>query len=53
MIYLTDIILQWFPNHKGMMNGLIVAGFGLGSLGSTTFQTLYLNPDNVSVGSSG
>lgn len=28
------------------MNGLIVAGFGLGALGSTTLQTMYLNPLN-------
>ncbi|MPC55082.1 hypothetical protein E2C01_049015 [Portunus trituberculatus] len=37
---------QWFPRHKGLVNGLIVAGFGLGALGSTTLQTMYLNPEN-------
>ncbi|XP_050740378.1 oxalate:formate antiporter-like isoform X4 [Eriocheir sinensis] len=40
--------MQWFPRHKGLINGLIVAGFGLGALGSTTLQTMYLNPDNIS-----
>uniref|UniRef100_A0A0P4W9N0 Major facilitator superfamily (MFS) profile domain-containing protein n=2 Tax=Scylla olivacea TaxID=85551 RepID=A0A0P4W9N0_SCYOL len=38
--------MQWFPRHKGLVNGLIVAGFGLGALGSTTLQTMYLNPEN-------
>ncbi|XP_045126340.1 uncharacterized MFS-type transporter YhjX-like isoform X4 [Portunus trituberculatus] len=37
---------MWFPRHKGLVNGLIVAGFGLGALGSTTLQTMYLNPEN-------
>lgn len=41
------LFLQWFPGHKGLINGLIVAGFGLGALGSTTLQTMYLNPDNI------
>lgn len=40
--------MQWYPHRKGLINGLIVGGFGLGALGSTTFQTYYLNPQNVS-----
>ncbi|KAF2364638.1 Major facilitator superfamily [Trinorchestia longiramus] len=45
--------MKWYPDRKGLINGLIVAGFGLGALGSTTFQTHYLNPNNVSVAESG
>ncbi|KAK4307643.1 hypothetical protein Pmani_020600 [Petrolisthes manimaculis] len=39
--------MKWFPESKGLVNGVIVAGFGLGALGSTTFQTQYLNPNNT------
>ncbi|CAL4147926.1 unnamed protein product, partial [Meganyctiphanes norvegica] len=45
--------MKWFPDKKGLINGLIVAGFGLGALGSTNFQTLYLNPENKSPGPDG
>lgn len=53
--YVTPLAcgMKWFPDKKGLINGLIVAGFGLGALGSTNFQTLYLNPDNKSPGSDG
>ncbi|XP_071530432.1 apicoplast pyruvate carrier 1-like [Panulirus ornatus] len=46
--YVTPLAcgMQWYPQKKGLVNGLIVAGFGLGALFSTTFQTLYLNPQN-------
>ncbi|KAG0729950.1 Oxalate:formate antiporter [Chionoecetes opilio] len=39
-------LFMWFPGHKGVINGLIVAGFGLGALGSTNIQTAFLNPEN-------
>lgn len=46
--YVTPLAcgMQWYPQKKGLVNGLIVGGFGLGALFSTTFQTLYLNPLN-------
>ncbi|KAK7006058.1 hypothetical protein SK128_027638, partial [Halocaridina rubra] len=43
----------WFPRRKGLINGLIVGGFGLGAIVSTNIQTYYLNPDNVSPDSDG
>ncbi|XP_042208838.1 uncharacterized MFS-type transporter YhjX-like isoform X2 [Homarus americanus] len=48
LTYVTPLAcgMQWYPEKKGLINGLIVAGFGLGALGSTNLQTLYLNPDN-------
>ncbi|XP_068220917.1 uncharacterized MFS-type transporter YhjX-like isoform X2 [Palaemon carinicauda] len=47
--YVTPLAcgMKWYPHRKGLINGLIVGGFGLGSLGSTTFQTFYLNPENL------
>uniref|UniRef100_T1IUU8 SH2 domain-containing protein n=1 Tax=Strigamia maritima TaxID=126957 RepID=T1IUU8_STRMM len=33
--------MRWFPNNKGLVNGIIVGGFGL-----TQVQTRYLNPHN-------
>ncbi|XP_045613496.1 uncharacterized MFS-type transporter YhjX isoform X2 [Procambarus clarkii] len=53
--YVTPLAcgMQWYPEQKGLINGLIVAGFGLGALGSTNLQTLYLNPHNTSPESNG
>ncbi|KAK7069076.1 hypothetical protein SK128_018270 [Halocaridina rubra] len=50
LAYVTPLAcgMQWYPQRKGLINGLIVGGFGLGALGSTTFQTYYLNPQNIS-----
>ncbi|XP_068240494.1 oxalate:formate antiporter-like isoform X2 [Palaemon carinicauda] len=45
--------MRWFPKRKGLINGLIVGGFGLGALLSTTIQTYFLNPDNISPDSDG
>ncbi|XP_076055964.1 apicoplast pyruvate carrier 1-like isoform X2 [Oratosquilla oratoria] len=38
--------MKWYPNKKGLITGFVVGGFGLGGLGITNIQTLYLNPDN-------
>lgn len=43
--------MKWFPDNRGLANGVIVAGFGLGSLIFNWIQTGYLNPDNLHVGS--
>lgn len=37
---------QWFPNHRGLVAGIVVAGYGSGSLIFNQIQTLYINPDN-------
>ncbi|KAA0194912.1 Oxalate:formate antiporter [Fasciolopsis buskii] len=39
----------WFPKHKGLVVGLIVAGFGAGGMIFTPIQTKYINPENVKV----
>jgi OFA family oxalate/formate antiporter-like MFS transporter len=40
---------QWFPDKKGLVTGIILGGFGLGSFIFTQVQTAILNPNNVSV----
>ena len=40
--------MKWLPNHRGLANGLIVFGFGFGSLIFNFVQTFYINPNNVS-----
>ena len=40
--------MQWFPRKKGLVNGIIVGGFGLGAFIFNTVQTTYLNPLNKS-----
>ncbi|CAH8871585.1 unnamed protein product [Trichobilharzia szidati] len=40
---------SWFPQRRGLVVGLIVGGFGLGSLVFTPIQTKYINPSNIKV----
>ena len=39
--------LQWFPSHRGMASGMVVAGFGAGSTIFTQVQTYFINPDDL------
>ena len=39
---------EWFPRNRGVVSGIVVGGYGLGSIILTSVQTSYLNPDNVS-----
>ena len=41
-------VIRWFPSHKGLVNGIIVAGYGGGALVFNFVQTEYLNPENHS-----
>ena len=38
--------MRWFPKSKGLVNGIIVGGFGLGAFIFNQIQTAYLNPVN-------
>lgn len=38
----------WFPNRKGLVAGVILAGFGIGTFVFNMAQTAYVNPDNLS-----
>ncbi|CAH8871625.1 unnamed protein product [Trichobilharzia szidati] len=39
----------WFPEHRGLVVGLIVGGFGLGAVVFTPVQTALINPNNLPV----
>ncbi|XP_043247313.1 uncharacterized MFS-type transporter YhjX-like [Amphibalanus amphitrite] len=41
--------MKWYPERRGLANGIIVAGFGMGAVVFNWIQTSYLNPDNVAV----
>ena len=43
--------MKWFPKWKGIANGVVVAGFGLGALIFDAVQTFYINPQNLSADS--
>lgn len=47
--YTTPIDLGWraMPEKSGLVSGLIIAGFGLGSLVYTYFGSKIINPDNL------
>ena len=38
--------MMWMPKRKGFANGVVVAGFGLGSLIFNAVQTSFVNPHN-------
>uniref|UniRef100_A0A1W7RA76 Major Facilitator-like protein 5 n=1 Tax=Hadrurus spadix TaxID=141984 RepID=A0A1W7RA76_9SCOR len=39
--------MKWFTTRKGLVNGIIVGGYGLGALVFNQVQTSFLNPENV------
>jgi MFS family permease len=39
--------MKWLPKWKGFVNGIVMAGFGLGPLIFNFVQTLYVNPDDL------
>ena len=39
--------MRWMPKWKGVANGIVVSGFGLGALVFNPVQTLYINPHNI------
>ncbi|KAK8804570.1 hypothetical protein WA588_004780, partial [Blastocystis sp. NMH] len=39
--------MKWLPNHRGLANGFIVLGFGLGSLIFNYVETFVINPNNA------
>ncbi|XP_037094030.1 uncharacterized MFS-type transporter YhjX-like [Pollicipes pollicipes] len=43
--------MKWYPQRRGLVNGIIVGGFGMGAVVFNWIQTSYLNPDNLAVGS--
>lgn len=47
------VAMRWYPKSKGLVNGVIVGGFGAGAFLFNQVQTAYLNPDNLSLDASG
>ncbi|CAG0914197.1 unnamed protein product [Notodromas monacha] len=45
--------MKWFPESKGLANGVILGGFGLGAFVFSYLQTWFINPENLSVATSG
>ncbi|ELT92519.1 hypothetical protein CAPTEDRAFT_227457 [Capitella teleta] len=41
------VAMQWLPERKGLVNGIVLAGFGGGSFIFNQVQTAYINPDNL------
>uniref|UniRef100_A0A5K4EQN3 Putative oxalate:formate antiporter n=1 Tax=Schistosoma mansoni TaxID=6183 RepID=A0A5K4EQN3_SCHMA len=41
--------IAWFQNHRGLIVGLIVGGFGAGPIIFTPIQTIYINPNNIKI----
>ncbi|CAH1782091.1 unnamed protein product [Owenia fusiformis] len=39
--------MKWLPNNKGLVNGIIVAGFGAGAFIFDQVQTAFINPGNL------
>ncbi|CEM26310.1 unnamed protein product [Vitrella brassicaformis CCMP3155] len=39
--------LKWMPNKKGLISGIITAGFGAGALVFNPVQTMFVNPEDV------
>ncbi|CAG5135272.1 unnamed protein product [Candidula unifasciata] len=40
-------VMRWFPKWKGLVNGVVVAGFGGGAFIFNQVQTAFINPDNL------
>lgn len=49
--YWTPIMCgwEWFPNNKGLVSGLIIAGFGFGAFTFGFITTYIANPNNLAV----
>lgn len=48
-----SVAMKWLPNHKGLVNGIIVAGYGAGSFIFNQVQLAIINPNNESPANDG
>ena len=46
--YFVPIVCSWeyFPNRKGLITGIMVGSYGLGSFVYTQVSTMIINPNN-------
>jgi len=49
ILYLIPLVLCWehFPNHKGMISGIIMCAFGSGAFIYGNIDRLILNPESM------
>jgi OFA family oxalate/formate antiporter-like MFS transporter len=49
MVYYTPMMCgwEWFPENRGMVSGIIVAGYGFGAVISGFVSTQIVNPNNL------
>ena len=38
---------QWLPERKGLVNGIVLAGFGGGAFVFSQIQSHFINPHNM------
>lgn len=43
-----SVCMKWLPKYKGLINGIIVGGFGLGSFVFSQIQLAIINPNKES-----
>ena len=50
IVYYPTMMCGWeyFPNKRGMVSGIIVAGYGFGASITGIISTSVVNPENVS-----
>ncbi|XP_070183770.1 uncharacterized protein [Littorina saxatilis] len=42
-----NIALRWVPEHRGLITGLVLTGYGLGAVAWNQLTTCYINLDNL------
>jgi len=49
IVYYTPMMCgwEWFPENRGMVSGIIVAGYGFGAVISGFISTRIVNPNNL------
>jgi MFS family permease len=52
LMYMVPVVCGWkyFPEHKGRVSGMIVAGYGFGSFMFNFIAIALVNPDNITPG---
>lgn len=42
----VSVAVRWFPNHTGLVTGIVLSGYGLGALIFNPIVTVLVNPHN-------
>ena len=51
IVYVSPLAaaMKWVPDWKGVANGIVLAGYGVGILSFNFIQTTFANPNNIAV----